>query len=295
MVGEFLKHERRFAPSRKIMKADREKDSPVPRDTLPSALDDFDAIVTRIGTKRPALFVDYDGTLTPIVQRPEWAVLARSMRDVLRDLTQCCPVAVISGRDLANARELVGLDDVVYAGSHGFDIEGPAGIHMQHDGAKASIPDLDAAEKSLGSALGRVAGALLERKRFTLAVHFRNVAESEVATVAQAVDTVARHHERLEVTHGKKVFELRPRVDWDKGKAVSWLFDALGLDASTHVAVYIGDDITDEDAFRALRRRGIGIAVGDLSLPTHATYRLEDADQVERFLRRLASYLDGRR
>jgi trehalose-phosphatase len=86
---------------------------------------------------------------------------------------------------------------------------------------------------------------------------------------------------------GKKVYELLPDIEWDKGKAVLWLLEALGLDRENSRSIYIGDDVTDEDAFRALERRGIGILVSEESQPTAARYSLGEPAEVERFLRLL--------
>ena len=258
---------------------------------LPSALDSWERIAARLGGRRPVLFLDYDGTLTPIVSQPEDAVLSEEMRETLRRLAALCTVAIVSGRDRGDVEPLVGLERLVYAGSHGFDIKGPDGLRMEHEGGRQALPALEDAEAALTEKLAGVEGSRVERKRFAIAVHYRNVAESDVRYVANVVEEVARGHATLRVSGGKKVFELRPALDWDKGRAVLWLMDALNLNEGEVEPFYLGDDVTDEDAFRAIADRGVGIVVG---LPSHATvarYALPDTDSVRRFLQRMIERL----
>ena len=254
-------------------------------------------VARRLRDRHPAVFLDYDGTLTPIVARPELAVLDDAMRATVRRLARCCPVAVVSGRGLEDVRALVGLDDIYYAGSHGFDIAGPRGLQHAHPAGVAALPRLDAAERRLREVLRPVDGALVERKRFSVAVHFRLVADDQVARVEEAVDAELRHAPGLRKGHGKKVFELRPDFDWDKGSAVRWLLEALGLSRDSVTPIYIGDDVTDEDAFRELASHdgGIGIVVMDVPRPTAAKFCLPDTDSVRAFLTMLAELLEGRR
>lgn len=257
---------------------------------LPSALSSWDVIAERLENRRAALFLDYDGTLTPIVSQPEDALLAEEMRDVLRQLAELCMVAVVSGRDRGDVEPLVALDDLVFAGSHGFDIKGP-NLRLEHEGGRSCLPDLEAAERELRARIETVPGARVERKRFAIANHYRNVAESDVPRVEEAVRDVQGRHPRLRLSGGKKVFELRPDIDWDKGRAVLWLLEALKLDDSRVLPVYIGDDVTDEDAFAALADRGLGVIVGTPPYPTHADYGLKDTAEVQEFLGRLVDLL----
>jgi len=258
---------------------------------LPSALDWREDIAQRLGRKRPAMFLDYDGTLTPIVSQPEQAILSNSMRDVLKELAGLCVVAIVSGRDRADVEPLVDLDGLVYAGSHGFDIKGPDGLQMEHPGGQECLPDLDSAERELRKRIEPIPGARVERKRFAIANHYRNVANADVRKVEAAVREVQSRHGRLRMSGGKKVYELRPDIDWDKGRAVLWLLEALGLDGDAVLPFYLGDDVTDEDAFRVLAERGIGVLVGTPSYGTHASYGLGDTAEVERFLTGLVNLL----
>jgi trehalose 6-phosphate phosphatase len=250
---------------------------------IPSALDHVQEIAGR--SDRVALFLDYDGTLTPIVSHPEKACLSDSMRQTLRELAVRAPVAILSGRDLDDVRRRVELDGIVYAGSHGFDIAGPRGLRRQ--AATEFLPKLDAAERELHEATDGIPGARVERKHFSIAAHYRNVTESDVSKVQRAVDAVAARHRELRKIIGKKVYELQPDIDWDKGKALLWLLEAMGPEPQEMFPIYIGDDLTDEYAFRAVRERGIGIVVSEEPRTTAARYVLKSPAQVERFLRQL--------
>lgn len=260
-------------------------------DELPSALESGEAIAAELVGRRPAFFLDYDGTLTPIVSQPEDALLADDVRQVLRELAGLCTVAIVSGRDRADVEPLVALDGLVFAGSHGFDIRGPNGLRMEHQGGRACLSALEKAESELRSAFETIEGARVERKRFAIANHYRNVADSDNPRVERVVREVAARYPTLRISHGKKVFELRPDIDWDKGRAVLWLLEALGLDDSKALPFYLGDDVTDEDAFLALADRGIGVLVGRPSYLTHATYGLRDTEEVRQFLERMVRTL----
>jgi trehalose 6-phosphate phosphatase len=258
----------------------------------PSALERWGEIEERLAGSCPALFLDYDGTLSPIAPRPELATLPEGTRDLLRRLAGRFPVAVLSGRGREDVATLVALDGLIYAGSHGFDIAGPPPATgespLRHE-VGHGIPDLIArATGRLRDELDGVAGVLVEPKRFATSVHFRLADESEVPRIEQVVEEVIAGHPGLRKGHGKKVFELRPDLDWDKGRALLWLLAELGLDRSGAVPVYIGDDVTDEDAFRELAGgRGIGVLVAEEPRPTAASYSLRDPGEVRELLERI--------
>jgi trehalose 6-phosphate phosphatase len=257
---------------------------------LPSALSHLDTIVPPSG-RRLAVFLDYDGTLTPIVERPDLAVLPGRMRQTLTRLARSCPVAVLSGRDLVDVRGKVGIGTLCYAGSHGFDIAGPGGQHLEHQQGTDFLPILDQAETALRETLAPVRGCLVERKRFGVAVHFRQVADRDLDAVARAVRQTHESFPRLRLRGGKKVYDLQPAIDWDKGKALEWLLQAMELDHPAVIPLYIGDDLTDEDTFRAVRERGAGILVAEGLRKTLARYRLSNPSEVQRFLDKLVARL----
>ncbi len=258
----------------------------------PSALGALEAIRARIAGQPVMVFLDYDGTLTPIVRRPEDAVLADDMRARVRALATRVPVAIVSGRDRAAVEVLVDLPEIAYVGSHGFDVAGPPGAQrLRLEVAADYVPDLDAAEMALRGRLAGIRGAIVERKRLTLAAHYRLVAGVHRPRVMEAVDAVRAAHPRLRRDAGKAVLELRPDVEWDKGHAVRWLLEHV---APTGVGIYLGDDLTDETAFAALRGDGIGIAVGVTARVTLAELALRDPEEVGSFLHRLTAVVADR-
>jgi alpha,alpha-trehalase len=253
---------------------------------IPSALEHVQEIAGR--SDQLAVFLDYDGTLTPIVSDPKKALLSDSMRQTLQALDRQASIAILSGRDLDDVRQRVDVAAIIYAGSHGFDI---AGRGLRRQEAIEFLPALDLAEKELREKLAGVAGALIERKRFSIAAHYRNVNESDFPKLERTVSEVTARHRELRIMEGKKVYELLPDIDWDKGKAVLWLLEALGLEHADVRPIYIGDDRTDEDAFRALGQRGVGVLVSEQPRPSAASYSLKDPTEVERFLRELVPTL----
>ena len=260
---------------------------------LPSAMDCLAGIGALAVKKRLLVFLDYDGTLSPIVRRPEDAVLSERMRAAVRALAARCSVAVVSGRDLADVRALVGIDEILYAGSHGFEIAGPAGRRIEYDAGKDLLPVLDQVQKEVEAELAGVKGAQVERKKFSLALHYRNVEAHDQDRVRQAAENALLQHGGLRVTAGKKVWDIQPDVDWNKGKALEWIMAALKLDSCANLPLYIGDDVTDEDAFRAVWDGGIGIVVRDEPRLTMAEYALDNTKEVQGFLEGLTAYLSG--
>ncbi|MDA3868425.1 MAG: trehalose-phosphatase, partial [Gammaproteobacteria bacterium] len=261
-----------------------------PLDSVPLVWQRKEELDERLRGYQAAVFLDYDGTLTPIVEDYKKAQLDQRMRDSIAELADHYPVAIISGRDLNDVRKRVGLDSIFYAGSHGFDIAGPEGFHEMMQQGQAFLPDLDAAESELREAIKYITGAAVERKKFSIAVHYRQVSENDVGAVENAVNTVLDMHERLRKSGGKKIFELQPKIEWDKGHAVLWLLEQLNLDRPEVLPLYIGDDVTDEDAFKVLREqdRGIGVVVRDgEARTTVANYALDEPEDVRRFLKML--------
>jgi len=262
--------------------------------STPLVWESRDALRARISGKRVAVFLDYDGTLTPIVDDPAAAILGDSMRGALSGLAAKVPVAIVSGRDLKDVQGFVQDDSLYYAGSHGFDLAGPDGWREVIDKGEKFLPTLKAAAESFEKRLASIDGARVERKRFSLAVHFRQVAEDKEAAVAQAVEETIAEHADLRASGGKKVFDIKPRVDWHKGRAVLSLLTTLDLDGDDVLPIYVGDDTTDEDAFRSLSDRGLGIVVRDgPDRRTAARFALEHTGDVERFLRWLADDMAG--
>ena len=130
-------------------------------------------------------------------------------------------------------------------------------------------------------------------EKFAIAIHYRLVEPKWIETIEKVVDEVATKHIDLRKAYGKKIFELQPDIDWHKGKALLTLLKALKLDRDDVLPIYIGDDVTDEDAFRALQGRGIGIVVWSEPYETAASYSLKNPDEVRDFLLKIVSLCQG--
>ncbi|MCF8090712.1 MAG: trehalose-phosphatase [Desulfotignum sp.] len=255
--------------------------------SLPAALDHIPQILKEAKDRKIALFLDYDGTLTPIVNDPDKAFLDENTRQILEKVARKWVVAVISGRDLQAIQNFVKLDNVYYAGSHGFDISGPANLTLEMQKGKEFLPVLDKAQGKLEEKLTHIPGAAIERKQFSIAIHYRNVKQTDAQSVKQVVRHVQADPPELRITEGKKVFELQPDIAWHKGKALTWLMEKLTLDLDTYYPMYLGDDITDEDAFESLNTIGTSIVVKGSSHPTSADFVLENTRETAAFLENL--------
>jgi trehalose-phosphatase len=188
--------------------------------TLPSALEALGEIAKQAKHKEITVFLDYDGTLTPIVDTPDKAILSDRMRQTVVELSNHCTVGVISGRDLKDVQDKVKIDSIVYAGSHGFDIAGPSGLNIDSQVGDEFLPSLGKAEKTLADKLGGIQGVALERKKYALAVHYRLADPDQTDAIEKAVDEAVEQFSDLRKARGKKIFELQPKMNWHKGKAL---------------------------------------------------------------------------
>ena len=253
---------------------------------LPSALRSTKVLLPTI-RHGVAIFLDYDGTLTPIAEKPELAILSDRMRKTISRLASRFPVTIVSGRDIDVVSKLVGIKELGYVGSHGLDIIGSPGTSIRKEMGLDFLTELDIIETQLRQRINSINGAMVERKRFSISIHLRLVKSSEHARVEKIVDEVRSKHHSLRREDGKMLFELRPDIAWDKGKAVAWLLHSIGFKLSA--ALFIGDDMTDETVFRVLRGQGVGIVVTQTNRPTDACFRLRDTDEVQILLEKLIS------
>lgn len=269
----------------------------------PSALDMFEQIIDASQGKQIVMFLDYDGTLSPIVDDPDRAFMSNKMRTTVRKLARCFPTAIVSGRCRDKVHSFVKLGELYYAGSHGMDIKGPAPAKgskyekgdqaVLFQPASEFLPMIDEVYKELVEKTKSTAGAKVENNKFCVSVHFRCVDEKEWIELAQDVRSVIKEYPKLRLTQGRKVLEIRPTIKWDKGKALEFLLESLGFANCTNVfPVYIGDDRTDEDAFKILRDRGqgFGILVSKIPKDTNASYSLQEPEEVMSFLQRLVEW-----
>ena len=224
------------------------------------------------------LFLDYDGTLTPIVDRPDEACLSDDMRDILLSLSRFVPIAIISGRALSDVMERVGIRDLVYAGNHGAEIWTGRRRAVSHNIAEERVL-LEELLAGLRDGLAAIPGAILEDKGITASMHFRLVGAHDQGRLFDVFWKAVKGYENaFRITSGKKVLEIRPTRAWDKGKAVLWIWEKLG---EGKTPLYIGDDSTDGDAFRAVKGSGISVCIGN---NPGADYFLKNQSEVKSFL-----------
>ena len=259
---------------------------------IPNVLESYGQLVAVEGARELVLFLDYDGTLSHIVSDPSAARLADGAAEALKSLAAVCPVAVLSGRDLTDIQSRVGIHGIWYAGSDGFELTGPDGSYHQNDEAVAAVPVLERAAPELRESLSHISGVRVEPKRFAVAVHYREVAPERVGEIAAATHRLGQR-EGLRVSNGRKLVELRPDVDWDKGTMLAWIRDHIDETGSL-LPIYIGDDLTDEDAFDAVRFDGIGVVVRhreERDRKSAAHFTLESPDQVRELVQRGSQWL----
>jgi alpha,alpha-trehalose-phosphate synthase [UDP-forming]/trehalose-phosphatase len=224
------------------------------------------------------LFLDYDGTLTPIVESPDKAIISMAMRNIIIKLNELMPVVVITGRSIDNIKEILDIDNIIYAGNHGAEIwaEGKLVSGAQFSKVKADLQNI---VFELTEALSEIEGVIIEDKGITASVHYRMVPTQDLCKVINIFWSIADSYKKtFTFTSGKKVFEVRPHNIWNKGDAVRWILQRYGRNSTP---IYIGDDRTDEDAFRAIKGKGVGISVG---WSDAADFYLETQEEVKRLL-----------
>ncbi|BBX47541.1 trehalose-phosphatase [Mycobacterium cookii] len=259
---------------------------------LPDAVESYGQIIGVLGAREPMLFLDYDGTLSPIVAEPDAATLVDGAAEALQSLASQCPVAILSGRDLADIQARVAIPGIWYAGSHGFELTGPDGTYHRNEAAAAAIDVLECAAAELSQILADIPGVRVEHKRFAVAVHYRQVAPENISEIVSATHKLGQR-DGLRVTNGRMLVELRPDIDWDKGTTLAWIRDRIDAEGCL-LPIYIGDDLTDEDAFDAVQFDGIGIVVRhdeDSDRKTAARFALQSPDQVREFVQRGSNWL----
>jgi trehalose 6-phosphate phosphatase len=232
------------------------------------------------------LFLDFDGTLAPIVPFPGEAELDPEIRPILDKLLRnpAFRVGIVTGRSLKDVQARMGsLPGLFYAGNHGLEIERD-GEYWRQPEADALRPELRCLCLQLGHAIGDVPGVEIEDKAITLSVHYRRADAAMHDWIARTVIENVDRFPSFLTKPGKRVVEVRPRLDVSKGTAVAYLVREL-LPASA-LPIYIGDDVSDEDAFAAIPA-GITIRVGHAP-DTHAQYMAADVSEVARFLDWLA-------
>jgi len=257
----------------------------------------WDEIERKLKEKHTFLFLDFDGTLVPIATAPDKAILSKETEEVLKKISENSKhkLAIISGRALKDIKNMVGLRKIIYVGNHGFEIEGPK-IKFTRRVSSEYKATLAKIKERLSEKLSKVRGFFIEDKGQTLSVHYRLVSKDNIPFVEVVFhETVILHRvkDRIKIKPGKMVFEISPPVEWDKGKVALWLLarQKFILKNKGIFPVYIGDDVTDEDAFKVLRNKGLTVFVGKPKI-SYAAYYLKDTKEVIKFLK-ILSNLNG--
>jgi trehalose-phosphatase len=251
-------------------------------------LDRWDDVAARlVAAGRIAVLCDFDGTLAPIVDRPEDAQLlprARRALEAISKSPKTC-AGVLSGRSLEDVEARVGLPGLWYAGIHGLELKSPKG-DVTRFYSPADVRRADVVRDELAQALSAVPRVHVEVKGPVLAVHYRGVDERLVAVIERAfLDVMERHRRELMIGRGALVLEARPRGALNKGTAVRMIRRAL---LPGTAIIYFGDDLTDRDAFRALQ--GVGISVEVAARPSGlADYVLPGPEDVAETLATIQS------
>jgi trehalose 6-phosphate phosphatase len=245
----------------------------------------------RLAGRPLLLMLDVDGTLAPIAPRPSLARVPDETRDILAELAgrPRVFVVIVSGRAAHDARRMVGIEKLWTIGNHGAEVIGPSGeVTVDPAVARYAIPMRRVAQ-TLQPALAGIDGVVLENKEWTLSVHYRLVDDAVVPRLQGLVKDSAEHNGLL-VTQGKRVIEIRPPANVDKGTAIRQLAERLGAFSADASVLFAGDDATDEDAFQMLRAelpRAVTIHVGD-NAKTAAEFSLATPDRVRALLERIA-------
>lgn len=237
--------------------------------------------------KRVFLFLDFDGTLAPIRKKPSLAMLPAATEVILRRLAKRpnVVVCIVTGRSQADIKEKIRMSNIHWITNHGFEIS-IGRSHWIHQGALQARPVLVEISRKLKRELSVVQGVHIENKRYTLTVHYRNVRKQSVPVVKETTEGLLRPYEaKFKITRGKKVFEVRPDVPWNKGRAVDRVLKLLRA-GKMSLVVYVGDDRTDEDAFKLLHGRGLTVLVGGRR-QSAARYRVQNPSAVAVFLKAL--------
>jgi trehalose 6-phosphate phosphatase len=242
-------------------------------------------------------FLDYDGTLSPLAPTPDAAAPLAGTAAVLQALAALplTQVALVSGRTVADLERFLDVPGIYYVGIHGLELRVPNGTVELSDSVAVVRSVLPTIKRKLEQALDQRPGVLIEDKGLALACHYRLASRADATAARETVMATARDYRRqglpITVMHGHEVVEIRP-ASVNKGKTVCRLLAAQSPPA---LALYIGDDHTDEDAFRLLPAESVTIRVGPATVPTAARYRVADPEEVQRFLGAIVRRRGGRR
>jgi trehalose-phosphatase len=236
------------------------------------------------------LFLDFDGTLSPIVDHPGLAILPSKPRKILAELAQreSFVVIVMSGRALADLHPRVDVAHLIYAGNHGLEISG-RGLQFVEPVSITRRPALERLLRNITPELSAIAGVEIEDKGLTASIHFRQAPETQ-DEVRRIVEAEVGESGLFTMREGKMIYEVLPNVPWHKDAAFDWIRKMPSFEQG--LAIGVGDDTTDEDLFSAVAD-GISVRIGEAAT-TAAQYFVTDTDDVQSFLVWLGGTTAGR-
>ncbi|KPL00144.1 MAG: hypothetical protein AMJ90_08770 [candidate division Zixibacteria bacterium SM23_73_2] len=257
--------------------------------------DKLPRIKTKI-SKKSMIFIglDYDGTLTPIVEHPDLALLPKDTRLILRELSNMknAMISIVSGRSYKDIRKKVGIKKIIYVGNHGFEMK------ISNFTRKGKFPDfikdpkkykekIEEICRNLERGLKELKGVWVENKGITASVHYRLAKTSNVQKAKTKVFSEIKTYDGLKLAFGKKVWQIKPKKNWNKGEAIRCILERNLSENWRKKAslIYMGDDRTDEDVFSLLKQGGITILVSkNPKIESRARYSIENHKNVLRFL-----------
>ncbi|MFC1512492.1 trehalose-phosphatase [bacterium] len=250
--------------------------------------DEYSSIEKSVdASKAIHLFFDYDGTLTPIKNTPKEAYLHIRVKKLINKLIKIKKIklSIISGRELADVKNLAGIKNIYYAGNHGLEIKGP-GMNFVHPKCIKSKKVIKDIYNKLKLELVNIKGVVVEYKALTLSVHYRMADVKDIKTIKKLFTKIIEPNtikNQVLITQGKKVFEIRPPIKWNKGHAVKKITNHNKV-TGANLSIFVGDDVTDEDAFKILKNKDLSVFVGKKK-KTSAKYYLKDTNDVKKLLR----------
>ena len=233
------------------------------------------------------LFLDFDGTLVPIQDNPAQCVLSPVIKSQLEGIAssgKAC-IAILSGRTVNDIKKRVQIQGIYFGGNHGLEISGPS-LRYVHPDALIGKQAIYKICRKIEKRICNIEGALIEKKKFGFTLHYRMASKDCTALIKRTFYKIIAESpdpQAFSVLRGKKVLELVPRIQWDKGKAALFV---LQSQKKNYLPIYVGDDVTDETVFEALKTEGVTVRIGR-SKKTEAKYYLKGQWEMLRFLKHI--------
>lgn len=259
---------------------------------MPSALDRWPRIRDRLQARPLLLFLSYDGALAPLVSREDMAVLSRGMKEVLRRLAGLCPTVIVSRRGRQDLASMVDIDGLYHAGSDGLDFSGPG----LRGGARAKVEwvrQIRSLAADLVQAFLGTNGVLVDPRDVSLCLQLDPAARDRSAEIERILDSVLWGYPRLHRVRDGDELLVRPRLEWDRGRAAMRIAAELAPSGTGRIPLYAGTHPADETAFHALGAEGLSFVVGGADAATAAHYQLRHPVELESFLFRLSDHIRG--